>query len=98
MKAREIMSLSPKTGSPNDSAQDIARIMRDNDCGSVPIADEETRKIIGIVTDRDLAVRGLAEGRGVETKVGELMTSSPNCCRSTSFCSRSPAAFRGGWR
>ncbi|MEO8579021.1 MAG: CBS domain-containing protein [Gemmatimonadales bacterium] len=81
MKAREIMTLSPKTGSPNDSAQDVARIMRDNDCGSIPIADEETRKIIGIVTDRDLAIRGLAGGKGAETKVSELMTASPICCQ-----------------
>lgn len=80
MKAREIMTLSPMTGSPNDSAEDVARIMRDNDCGAVPIANEETRKIIGIVTDRDLAVRGLAEGKGGEAKVGELMTASPKCC------------------
>lgn len=81
MKAREIMTPSPKTSSANDSAKDVARIMRDNDCGAVPIADEESGKIVGIVTDRDLAIRGLAEGLGADTKVGDLMTSSLNCCR-----------------
>ncbi len=81
MKAREIMTPSPKTCLANDSAEDVARIMRDNDCGSVPIVDETSGKVVGIVTDRDLAIRGLAEGKGAGTKVGELMTSSPNSCR-----------------
>jgi len=80
MKAREIMTPSPKCCSANDSAKEVAQMMRDHDCGAVPIVDENSPSVIGIVTDRDLAIRGLAEGKGADTKVGDLMTHSPCCC------------------
>jgi CBS domain-containing protein len=52
--------------------------MRDNDCGSLPVVESESsRKLVGTVTDRDLAIRGLAEGRGPETRIRELMTDGP---------------------
>jgi CBS domain-containing protein len=53
-------------------------MMRDSDCGSVPVVDDKN-KVVGVITDRDLAIRGLAEGRSGETAVSELMTSSPFC-------------------
>jgi len=80
MKARDIMTKNPSCCTPNDSAQDAARAMRDNDCGCVPIIDPESRIVIGMVTDRDLAMRGIAEGKGPETKLNELMTSVASCC------------------
>jgi CBS domain-containing protein len=79
MKAIELMTPSPCCCSVNDSVQDVARIMRDNDCGSVPVVDDDGC-LVGIVTDRDLAVRGFAEGMGANTKVRELMTASLCCC------------------
>jgi CBS domain-containing protein len=55
--------------------------MRDHDCGSLPVvADINSRRLVGIVTDRDLAVRGLARGRGPETLIRELMTDDPVAC------------------
>jgi CBS domain-containing protein len=55
--------------------------MRDNDCGSIPVVDDiKTRRLVGIVTDRDLAVRGLARGRGPDAGVRELMTDDPVAC------------------
>jgi CBS domain-containing protein len=52
--------------------------MRDNDCGSLPVVESESsRRLIGTVTDRDLAIRGLAEGKGPATQVGDLMTNGP---------------------
>jgi signal-transduction protein with cAMP-binding, CBS, and nucleotidyltransferase domain len=53
--------------------------MRDNDCGSVPILDA-SGCLLGVVTDRDLAIRALAEGKGADVKAGELMTPEPLCC------------------
>jgi predicted transcriptional regulator len=53
MKAREIMTGSPCCATVNDSMQDVARMMRDNDCGSIPVL--EAGCIVGIVTDRDCA-------------------------------------------
>jgi CBS domain-containing protein len=83
MKAKEIMTPSPECCSATDSVQDVARLMRDNDCGVIPIVAAGTEKVIGIVTDRDLAVRGYAEGKGADSKVGDLMTASPACCKTT---------------
>jgi len=75
------MTPDPACCTPDATAQEVAAIMRDNDCGSVPVVEaEDNRRLIGTVTDRDLAVRGLAEGRGPETPVRELMTEQPITC------------------
>ena len=76
MKASEIMTPNPSSCRSSDSIQDAARMMRDSDCGSVPVVDDE-EKLIGVITDRDLAIRGLAEGLSADTPVSSLMTSSP---------------------
>lgn len=78
MKAREIMTSSPSCCSPSDSLQDVARSMRDNDCGAVPVVDNGC--VVGIITDRDLAVRALAGGKSADAKVGDVITSDPCCC------------------
>jgi CBS-domain-containing membrane protein len=80
MKAKDIMTRNPACCSPDDSARDAARLMRDRNCGSVPIVDEESRKVIGIVTDRDLAVRAIAEEKDSDTKLRDLMTRVAKCC------------------
>jgi CBS domain-containing protein len=79
MKANELMTPSPCCASTNDSAKDVARLMRDNDCGSIPVVDD-SGCVVGIVTDRDLAIRALAEDKGPKTKVKDLMSTSPCCC------------------
>ena len=81
MKASEIMTPSPKCCTTGDTATDVAKAMRDCDCGAVPIIDKGSRAVVGIVTDRDLAIRVLAEGRGGDTSVSEVMTASPRCCK-----------------
>ena len=79
MKARDIMTADPTSASVNDSAAQVARLMRDKDCGSLPVSDA-TGKIVGVITDRDLAVRGLAEELGPDAPVSKLMTVFPFCC------------------
>jgi CBS domain-containing protein len=62
----------------NTTSREAAGLMRDHDCGAIPVVESmESRKLVGIVTDRDLAVRGLAEGKGPDTPVRELMTEAP---------------------
>lgn len=80
MKVSELMTPDPCCCSTSASVTEAARIMRDNDCGSVPVVDD-AGCIVGIVTDRDLAVRALAEGKGADTSVADLMTPVPYCCR-----------------
>ncbi len=83
MKAQEIMTPHPRTCSAHDTMQSVARMMRDHDCGCVPVADEKSGKVIGIVTDRDITIRGTAEGKLPGTDVDELMTPGPICCLPT---------------
>lgn len=78
MNASEIMTPNPSTCRPSDSIQEAARMMRDSDCGSVPVVDEN-EKVVGVITDRDLAIRAIADGRVGDTPVSELMTLSPFC-------------------
>ena len=81
MKVRELMTSDPACCTPDQTIREAAQMMRDCDCGCIPVVqDSEGRRLVGVVTDRDIAVRGLAEGRGPETKVREVMSSGPKCC------------------
>lgn len=64
------MTSSPKTIDSGTTAQEAARTMKSEDVGSLPIVDGG--RLVGVVTDRDLAIRVLAEGKGAETTVGEI--------------------------
>ncbi len=72
MKASDIMTKNPCFCSSNDSIAEVAKAMRDHDCGAVPIVDNG--RAIGIVTDRDLVIRGLASGTNPAAMVGEITT------------------------
>jgi len=71
-KCREIMTRNVKTANRKTSLQDVAALMREGDMGAVPVV--ENGKLVGIVTDRDIVVRAVAEGKDVSTVVGEVMT------------------------
>lgn len=72
MRCREIMTKNVKTAGRDTTLQQAAVLMRDGDMGSVPVV--EGRKLVGIVTDRDIVVRAVADGKGAETVVGDAMT------------------------
>lgn len=81
MRAQEIMTDSPACCTPDDTVQRAAKLMAENDCGCLPVVrDMESKEIVGVVTDRDLACRCLGEGKGAETPVAEVMSTSPSCC------------------
>lgn len=69
-RIEEIMTRDPRTVDVNASVQDAARIMRDDDIGDVVVT--EGGQVTGIVTDRDIVVRGIAEGRDLSAQVGEV--------------------------
>lgn len=74
-QVRDVMTTNPECVSEKDSIRDVARIMKDQDTGVVPVVDG--KKIIGLITDRDIVVRGIAEGRDVSNvSVNEIMTKS----------------------
>jgi CBS domain-containing protein len=73
--ARDVMTPNPATVSERDSIRDAARIMASEDTGVVPVVDG--RKVVGMVTDRDIVVRFVAEGKDpANAKVNECMTKS----------------------
>lgn len=77
---RDVMTANPECVSEKDSIRDAARIMKDSDTGVVPVVDG--KKIIGLITDRDIVVRGIAEGKNLENvRVNELMTKSVRSVR-----------------
>ena len=81
MRVRDIMTPDPACCTPDSTAQEAALLMKEHDCGAIPVVEQrESRRLVGIVTDRDLAVRGLAAGRGPETPVRELVTEAPVSC------------------
>ena len=78
MKIKHVMTKDPKCCVPSDTAQQAAIIMRDEKAGVVPVIEnEQSRKIVGIVTDRDLCMNIVAEGRDARTaQVHECMTTA----------------------
>jgi CBS domain-containing protein len=81
MKAKELMTTNPACCTPDDSAQRVAQLMADNDCGCIPVvAAQNDSRVVGVVTDRDIAVRGVAKGKGPDTRVRDVMTPDPFRC------------------
>lgn len=72
MRCSEIMTKSVKTAAGTMPLSEVAALMRDGDMGAVPVVDEG--KLIGIITDRDIVVRCVAEGKDASTPVSEAMT------------------------
>jgi CBS domain-containing protein len=77
MHIRDVMTPNPRTVAPGDSIQNAAQIMRDEDTGAVPVV--ENGRPVGIVTDRDIVVRAVADGGQPNRTVGEIVTGSVVC-------------------
>jgi CBS domain-containing protein len=75
MKAREIMTASPEVVTPHDPVSRAAQIMRDRDVGLVPVVkDKESMSLMGVITDRDLAVRHIAQQHKDDCPVASHMS------------------------
>ena len=83
MKIRELMTPDPVCCTPEDSAQKVAKILRDQDIGSVPVVmDQSSRKLVVMITDRDLCCSIVAEGLDpANTKIDRLFSLNPVTCR-----------------
>lgn len=73
MNIRDVMTPNPRTISPDDSIQSAARVMRDEDTGAVPVV--ENGRAVGMVTDRDIVVRAVADGGELNRPVRDIVTS-----------------------
>ncbi len=72
LKCREIMTKNVQTATRETSIAKVAKLMRDGDMGAVPVV--ENGKLVGMVTDRDIVVRALADGRDSSSPVADSMT------------------------
>ena len=78
MKVREIMTSRLVCATPDASLPHIARQMVDNDCGEIPIIDtRQNNKLVGVITDRDIVCRVVAQGRNPRELTAEDCMSSP---------------------
>ncbi len=77
MKVSEVMTREVQTIRPDQTAKEAANFMLSTDAGSIPVTDGD--RLVGMITDRDIAVRGVAKGSGPDTPVRELMTSDCIC-------------------
>lgn len=81
MKVREIMTENPVCCTVDSSVREAASLMQRADCGCVPVVEDElSNRLVGVVTDRDLTVRGLARGMGPDTLVRDLMSGGVRSC------------------
>ena len=96
MLVSDIMTLEPDCCTPECSAQEAARRMRQWSMGALPVVEDmDTRKIVGIVTDRDLCMGVVAAGRvPAHVIVGECMTREAVCCGAGEPVSRALDAMR----
>ncbi|KUO74931.1 MAG: hypothetical protein APF77_17865 [Clostridia bacterium BRH_c25] len=77
MKVKQIMTTDVSTVSPSDTVTKAASIMGQLNVGSVPVTDNN--KVVGIVTDRDIILRGVAKGNDSNQKISEVMTTNIKC-------------------
>jgi len=79
MKAKDLMSVNPEVISPEMTLQEAAKKMREQDFGFLPIGEND--RLIGTITDRDIVIRGVAEGKDAnKTLVREVMTEEIRYC------------------
>lgn len=82
MQIRDIMSKNVEVVSPDIFLNEIARHMFNRDCGCILVAKDD--RLVGVITDRDLVVRGMAEGHNpASTKAEDLMSRRVLYCRDT---------------
>lgn len=78
MKARDVMTEHPQAVTPSDPLSHAAALMRDGDLGFVPVVeDRESRRLVGVITDRDIAIRHVAAAHGDDCAIKQHMTADP---------------------
>ena len=82
MKVQDIMSKTLSCCAATDTLQRAAQLMKEHDVGAIPVVNDcNERKLLGIITDRDICMKVVAQGLTSTAKVSEAMTSTPATCR-----------------
>ena len=81
MRVKDLMTKTPFCCTEGDTIQHAASLMKQHDVGSVPIVNNcDERKLLGIVTDRDICIKAVAADKGTSSKVSEVMTNALHTC------------------
>ena len=78
MKVGDAMTREVRVASPDQTVREVARTMAELDTGVLPVGEND--RLVGMITDRDIAVRGVAEGKGPDAPVREIMTPDVRYC------------------
>lgn len=78
MKIKEAMTTNVRIAKPDQTIREAARAMAEVDSGVLPVGEND--RLVGMITNRDIAVRGVGEGKGPETSVREVMTDHVDYC------------------
>ena len=82
MRAKEIMTRNPRTVTPDAKLAEAARLMQSEDVGIIPVVDGGNQNLVGVVTDRDIAIRVVAEGKDAGSmSVRDVMSTNVRTCR-----------------
>jgi len=77
MQVRDVMTKDPASVTPGATIREAAQLMQRENVGIVPVVEEKgTNRLLGVVTDRDIAIRVVAEGRDGGTRVSDVMSSN----------------------
>ncbi|MCG5480227.1 MAG: CBS domain-containing protein [Ensifer alkalisoli] len=78
MRVADVMTKNVHVVNPDDTVAAVARHMADNDIGFLPVGDHD--RLVGMITDRDIVVRCVADGRDANTRVSDVMTTDVKYC------------------
>src|SRR6266436_7334504 len=78
MKISSVMSREVQLIKPDDTIRSAAALMKKIDAGALPVAEND--RLVGMITDRDIAIRGIAEGKGPDSTVREVMSKEIKYC------------------
>src|SRR5688572_19142391 len=78
MKVLDAMTSNVQLCTPDDTLRDAAEAMAALNCGLLPVTNND--RLVGMISDRDIAIRGVAMGRGPDARIGDIMTSDVKYC------------------
>jgi CBS domain-containing protein len=77
MRAQDVMTKNPTSVTPAATAREAAQLMQREDTGVIPVvAEQSSKRLVGMVTDRDIAIRIVADGKSGDTRVSEIMSAN----------------------
>jgi CBS domain-containing protein len=78
MRVQEAMSRDVRVVNPGQTIRDVAKMMDEIDAGAIPVGEND--RLVGMITDRDIAIRAVALGKGPDTPVREVMSKDVKYC------------------